>query len=164
MNSSAQPTKHRLLLAVSILLVAGMAVIRWHAWRSGGSVEPSQGTATGAVTPAQTEKGGAPGSGKVAIIEPASSSESTEPLAPSPTESAESREVASEDPLVRKFVNEKGEITRLIRNNPQGLPISDTRYADGQTTRVENVYAEDGTLVRVQKLQNDQVIESQDFR
>lgn len=164
MNSSAQPTKHRLLLTVSVLLVAGMAVIVWHARRSGGSVEPSHGTATGAVAPPQNEKGRAQGSGKVAIIEPASSIVSTEPLAPPPTEGDEGREVASGDPFVRKFVNEKGETTRLIRNNPQGLPISDTRYADGQTTRVENVYAEDGTLVRVQKLQNDRVIESQEFR
>lgn len=164
MNASAQPTKHRLLLAVSILLVAGMVVIAWHARRSGGSVEPSHGTVAGAVAPPRTEKAEVPGSGKVAIIEPASSIVSTEPPAPASAEGAESREVASGDPLVRKFVNEKGETTRLIRNNPRGLPISDTRYADGQTTRVENVYAEDGTLVRVQKLQNDQVIESQEFR
>lgn len=90
---------------------------------------------------------------------------STEPLSlPAAAENPEAREVDSGDPLVRKFVDEKGEITRLIRNNPQGLPISDTRYADGQTTRVESVYAEDGTLLRVKKLQNDRVIESQEFR
>ena len=77
---------------------------------------------------------------------------------------AEGTEIDSGNPLLKKFVDEKGQLVREILNTPQGMPLTDTVYADGQKTMVEKSYGEDGMLMRVRRFQNDRLVDTQVLR
>jgi hypothetical protein len=69
------------------------------------------------------------------------------------------KEISSGDPLVRKFVDAKGELAKLIRTNEAGLTLLETEYKDGQQLTLEKIYADDGRLLRERKLRNGVLLE-----
>ena len=74
------------------------------------------------------------------------------------------REIPSDDPLTVRYANEKGEITRVVRKNPQGLVLSEVRYLEGQESKVEKVFSPYGKLLRTQRFQNGLMIKNEEFR
>jgi hypothetical protein len=96
--------------------------------------------------------------------EPPSPSASPEAVVPPVAASEVEKEIPTGDARLKKFVDNQGNLTREVRQDLQGNPVSETTYADGKKTTVQKFFSTDGTLLRVRKYENDRLVDSQDFR
>jgi hypothetical protein len=73
-------------------------------------------------------------------------------------------EIATDDPLVKQYVNASGQTIKLIRLNPRGDIIQEITFEKDQSHTINRTYDGAGHLLREDLLVNDHLIERKNFR
>ncbi len=168
----------RITLCVTLVAACAGIVLVWNADSPSDKGATAHQESKSAPVGKRTEEP-APGSSQQSTQEGRTSSQSAAPLAKNgksgensalssnaltAEDAVQGKEIQSADPLVKKYVNDRGEVIREIRNNALGLPVKDTRFVSGQEMTVEKTYRDDGELVLVRRYQNGRLVDTQEIR